>query len=185
MPTINSSWPRHSTTYVGLKGQAGRVVTGVFINPARRNAALNKRLESCEWREYVCSVHVCTLSLSSTAPSFMALISFGTLNSHYTGSQISPQLLQKNWAQETISRPGWVITAVSCRAFMLKRGWSNKLCAEEYTQPRFHLFSNVLNQNYTEHNCHLIPDSLINMSLKDLQEKLLYACKLIEGGGLW
>lgn len=35
-PLIHS-WPQRSTTYVGLKGQAGRVVTAVFINLARRN----------------------------------------------------------------------------------------------------------------------------------------------------
>lgn len=40
------SWPQHSATYVGLKGQAGRVVTAVFINLARRNAALNSRVET-------------------------------------------------------------------------------------------------------------------------------------------
>ncbi len=35
-----------------------------------------------------------------------------------------------------------------------------------------------------ECKCHIIPDCLINMSLKDLQEELLNACKLREGGGL-
>jgi len=38
------SWPQHSTTNVGLKGQQGCVVTGVLINLAYKNAALNKRV---------------------------------------------------------------------------------------------------------------------------------------------
>lgn len=37
------------------------------------------------------------------------------------------------------------------------------------------MFSTKITPN-TESKCHIIPDCLINMSLKDLQEKLLYAC---------
>ena len=44
---------------------------------------------------------------------------------------------------------------------------------------------NVLNQDHTQSKCHIILEHLINMSLKDLQEELLYACKLREWGGLW
>lgn len=48
MPTINTglSWPQQRTTYVGLKGQVGRVVTHVFINHAHRNTALNRKLKT-------------------------------------------------------------------------------------------------------------------------------------------
>lgn len=41
-----SSWPQHSTTYIGLKGQAGHVVTAVFINLAHMNVAPNRRQET-------------------------------------------------------------------------------------------------------------------------------------------
>lgn len=39
-------WPQHSTAYAGLKGQAGHVVTGVFINLAHRNTTPNRKLEA-------------------------------------------------------------------------------------------------------------------------------------------
>lgn len=66
MPTINTdlSWPQQSTTYVGLKGQVGLVVTHVFINHAYMSS--KQETENRVINVNMCTMYTCVYILYST-----------------------------------------------------------------------------------------------------------------------
>lgn len=185
MPTINSSWPRHCTAYVGLKGQAGRVVMGVFIQLAHRNATLNRRLETELWVMWICVQCACVQAVNIIYSTLLYDCDF------LWHPQLSLHRIT-NFAV-TFSRKldsgDNIRTEVSYICSELQRihieyEAEGTSCAQTTMHRRTRVFT--FSQNYTVSPVserHIIPDCLINTSPKDLQERLLYACKLRERRG--